>query len=76
MQPPTPRNALLARVARLVADHQPITLLELAIEADVSHDVMRSALNALERLGVVKNHGRTYEIRHTSAQHTERPSEP
>ena len=46
---PNPQNALLALTARLVADNQPIALLELADMAEVSHDVMRSALNELKR---------------------------
>ena len=73
MQPnPNPRLALLALTARLVADNQPIMLLELADMADVSHDVMRACLNELERCGVIKSHGRVFEMRLINREHIAR----
>jgi DeoR/GlpR family transcriptional regulator of sugar metabolism len=72
MQPTNPRNALLALTARLIADNQPVTLLELADLADVSHDVMRRALNELETAGLTKNHGRVFEMRLSNREHIAR----
>ena len=75
MQPTYPRNALLALTARLVADNQPVTLLELADRADVSHDVMRRALAELETAGLTKNHGRVFEMRLINREHIARAIE-
>lgn len=72
MQPNNPRNALLAFAARLVSENQPITLLELADMAEVSHDVMCSALNELERCSVIKNHGRMFEMGLINREHIAR----
>jgi predicted transcriptional regulator len=71
MQPnPNPRRALLAQTARLIADHQPVALLELADLAGVSHGEMHRALIELEEgLGVIKNNGRMYEWRIHSPAH-------
>ena len=48
MQPNPKWNALLALTTRLVADNQPITLLELSDMVDVSHDVARGRRRTTE----------------------------
>jgi predicted transcriptional regulator len=69
---PNPWRALLARTARIIADNQPVSLLELADLCDVSHGDMRRTMDELERLGLVQQHARFYEMRLLKRQHVER----
>ena len=71
MQPgPNPRLALLALTARLIAAHGSITMLDLADLADVSHDVMRRALDELMQMGAIKFHGIMYKWPIHATAHT------
>jgi DNA-binding MarR family transcriptional regulator len=60
-----------AAKARLIAENGPITLLELADLADAPIQAIQRTVDALEQLGVVKAHGRTYEWRIHSKSQTE-----
>jgi DNA-binding Lrp family transcriptional regulator len=69
---PNPWRALLAHAVRIIADNQPVTLLELADLCDVSHGDMHRTVDELERLGVIKQYARFYEMRLSNRQHVER----
>jgi DNA-binding IclR family transcriptional regulator len=61
--------AVRAARARLIFEHGPITLLELAEMADAPIAAVRRTTDELERLGLVKQHGRHYEWKlHDPAQ--------
>jgi predicted transcriptional regulator len=55
--------------ARLIAAHGPLTLLELCDLADAPITAVRRTVDELERLGLIKQHGRMVEWRtHSPAQ--------